>query len=270
MTRKIQKEAERAALDRILAALALTPDSEPEVGEAPDLIIQLGGQSIGVEITLYSSGEIIDGTVNRRAAESGWDLLKAAAQEFWSQHDDLRAVNVGVTFKGRVPRRGDHHSFIQEVAAFVRQHLAKLRAEKQNFVPSASFPLMHQHLERLVLRTGPYAEWYSNLSFGYLPRPNESKISAIVEGKSKKQFRPTNELWLVINCGTRMSEMMLELNGVDDFHAIVGLDRSKFDRIFVLTYMGTYEWARTTGEWRQIVSADQASSPRSGSSPSLR
>jgi len=252
VTRKIQKDAERPDLDRILAALALTSDSEPEAGEAPDFIIQLRGQSVGVEITLYRSGEIIHGTVKRRAAESGWDLLKAAAQEFWSQHDDLRAVNVGVTFKGRVPRRGDHHSFIQEVAAFVRQHLAKLRAEKQNFVPSASFPLMYQHLERLVLRTGPYAEWYSNLSFGYLPRPNESKISAIVEGKSKKQFRPTNELWLVINCGTRMSEMMLELNGVDDFHAIVGLDRSKFDRIFVLTYMGTYEWARMTGKWRQL------------------
>ena len=65
-----------------------------------------------------------------------------------------------------------------------------------------------------------------------------------------------------------MSEMMLELDGVEDFHPIAGLDRSKFDRIFVLTYMGTHEWARMTGKWRQIVSADQASSPRSGLSPS--
>ena len=111
---------------------------------------------------------------------------------------------------------------------------------------------MHRYLEGLILRTDPYADWYSNLSGGYLASPNESNIPAIVEGKSKKQFRPTNELWLVINCGTCMSEMMLELNGVDDFHAIVGLDRSKFDRIFVLTYMGTYAWARTTGEWGKL------------------
>ena len=69
MTRKIQKDAERAALARILAALALTPDSEPEAGEAPDFIIQLGGQSIGAEITLYSSGEIIDGTVPSRGGK---------------------------------------------------------------------------------------------------------------------------------------------------------------------------------------------------------
>ena len=130
MTRKIQRNAERAALDRILAALALTPDSEPEAGEAPDFIIQLRGQSIGVEITLYSSGEIIDGTVNRRAGKSGWDLLKAAAQEFWSQHDDLRAVNVGVTFKGRVPRPRDYRAFIEEVAAFVRQHSGELQQKK--------------------------------------------------------------------------------------------------------------------------------------------
>ena len=252
MTRKIQKDAERGALDRILAALALTPDSEPEVGGSPDFIIQLRGQSIGVEITLYSSGEIIDGTVNRRAGKSGWDLLKAAAQEFWSQRDDLRAVNVGVTFKGRVPRRRDYRAFIEEVAAFVRQHSGELQLKNKNFFPSASSPLMHRYLAQLVLRTDSHAEWYSNFSSGWVARPNESKISAIVEGKSKKQFRPTNELWLVINCGTCMSEMMLELNGVDDFHAIVGLDHSKFDRIFVLTYMGTYEWARMTGKWRQL------------------
>src|SRR5262249_46940125 len=156
-------------------------------------------------------------TVNRRAAESGWDLLKAAAQEFWSQHDDLRAVNVGVMFKGRVPRRRDHHAFIEEVAAGVRHHIAKIRPEKQSFFPSASSPLMHRYLERLVLRTGPYAEWYSSLSGGYLARPDESNISDIVKGKSRKEFRPTDELWLVIDHGSHMSEMTLEVDGVEDF-----------------------------------------------------
>jgi len=250
VTRKIQKDAERAVLDRILVALALTPDSEPEAGEAPDFIIQMRDQSIGVEMTFQRSEDIIDG-IKRRAAESEWELLKAAAQTFWSQHNDLRAVNVGVMFKGRVPRRGDHRAFIEEVAAFVRQHLGQLRPEKQNFFPSASFPLMYRHLDRLVLRTAPYAEWYSNLSFGYLARPNESNISDIVAGKSKKRFRPTDELWLVIHGGTRMSEMTLELDGVEDFRPIVGLDRSKFDRIFVLTYLAAYEWSRTT-DWRQL------------------
>jgi hypothetical protein len=252
VTRETQKDAERPVLERILAALALTPDSEPEMGEAPDFVIQLRGQSVGVEMTSYRSEDNIDGRVKRRAAESEWELLKAAAQKFWSQYDDLRAVNVGVMFKERVPRRGDHHAFIEEVAAVVRQHLGQLRPEKQNFFPSASFPLMYRHLDRLVLRTGPYAEWYSNLSFGYLARPNESNISDIVAAKSKKQFRPTDELWLVIHCGTRMSEMTLELDGVEDFRSIHGLGRSKFARVFVLTHIGIYEWSRTTDDWRQL------------------
>src|SRR5262245_11060181 len=72
-----------------------------------------------------------------------------------------------------------------------------------------------------------------------------------VAGKSKKRFRPTDELWLVIHGGTRMSERTLEFDGVEDFRPIVGLDHSKFDRIFVLTYLAAYEWSRTT-DWRQL------------------
>ena len=49
-----------------------------------------------------------------------------------------------------------------------------------------------------------------------------------------------------------MSEMTLEVDGVEDFRSIHGLDRSKFARVFVLTYTGTYEWSRTTGDWRQL------------------
>ena len=251
MTRDIQKENERRVLCRVLAALGATPESEPQAGEAPDFILQLRGQSVGVEISVYNSEETIDET-KRRAVESEWERLKAAAEEFWSQQGDLRAVTVGVMFKGRVPGRRDHCAFIQEVAAVVRQQLAKLGPEKQTFSPSASSPLMHDYLAQLVLRTDSHAEWYSNFSSGWVARPNDSKIPDIVKGKSKRKFRSTDELWLVIHCGTRMSETTLELDRVEDFRSIMGLDRSKFDRIFVLTYMGTYEWARTTDDWKQL------------------
>jgi hypothetical protein len=70
VTRETQKDAERPILDRILAALPLTPDREPEVGEAPDFVIQMRGQSVGVEMTSYRSEDNIDGRVKRRAAES--------------------------------------------------------------------------------------------------------------------------------------------------------------------------------------------------------
>jgi len=103
---------------------------------------------------------------------------------------------------------------------------------------------MQCYLDRLVLRTDPYADWYSNFLGGYLARPSESNISDIVKNKSKTKFRPADELWLVIHCGTRISEMTLELDGVEDFRSIEGLDRDKFDR--------TYEWARKTNDWRQL------------------
>ena len=252
MTRNIKKEDERRVLERVLAALGETPASEPQAGEAPDFILQLRGQSVGVEMTTYSSEEVIEGKVKRRAAESEWESLRAAAQHFWNQQTDVRAISVGVMFKGLVPHHGEHQGFVQEVATFVRQHFNELKPEQTDFFPSSSSPLMHRYLERLFLRTDSHGEWYSNFLGGYVARPNDNNIPDNVEAKSKKKFRPTNELWLVIHCGTRMSETMLELDGVEDFRSIVGLDRSKFDRIFVLTYMGTYEWARTTGDWRQL------------------
>ena len=247
-----KKEDERRVLCRVLAALGATPESEPQAGEAPDFILQLHGQSVGVEMTTYHSEEVIEGNVKRRAAESEWESLRAAAQNFWKQQTDVRAVSVGVMFKGLVPHPGEHQDFVQEVATFVRQHFNELKPEHTKFFLNSSSPLMYRYLERLVLRTDPYGEWYSSFLVGNVARPNDSNIPDIVAAKSKKKFRPTNELWLVIHCGPRMSETTLELDGVEDFRSIVGLDRSKFDRIFVLTYMGTYEWARTTDDWRQL------------------
>jgi hypothetical protein len=252
MTRDIQKQDERRVLDRVLRALGVPPDSEPEGGESPDFTVGLRGQSVGVEITIYRSGEVIEGSVKRRAAESEWESLRAVAQNFWKQQGDLRAASVGVMFKGCVTHHRERQAFLQEVATFVRQHLAELTREHRDFFPSSSSPLMHRDLERLVLRTDPCAEWHSNFSRGYVARPNGGNISNIVTSKSKKEFRPTDELWLVIHCGTRMSEMTLELDGVEDFRSIQGLDRSKFARVFVLTYTGTYEWSRTTDNWRQL------------------
>ena len=63
------------------------------------------------------------------------------------------------------------------------------------------------------------------------------------------KFRPTNELWLVIHCGTHMSEMTLELD-VEDFRVSTKM-RSNLLRSRP-TYMGAYEWARTTDDWRKL------------------
>ena len=82
MTRPSQKHAERRTLDAVLTALGLHPDQEPKAGEAPDFTVLLSGRVIGLEITLYRSGEAMADGSKRRAVESEWASLKAASDAF--------------------------------------------------------------------------------------------------------------------------------------------------------------------------------------------
>jgi hypothetical protein len=132
----------------------------------------------------------------------------------------------------------------------VRGHAADLTAENMDYWPQTfSTPLMRTHLQTLCLRRGPHAEWYSNFLAGFVARPDHT-IAQIVAEKTAKQFRPVDELWLAIQCGTRISEMMLDIMGVEDFAAVPSLDARVFSRIFVSTYTGAYEWRR--GGWRRL------------------
>jgi hypothetical protein len=82
MTRANQKEAERRTLNAALAALGLQVDREPAEGETPDFMVPVSGRTIGVEITMYRSGDVIEGGTGRRQVENEWELLKAAADGY--------------------------------------------------------------------------------------------------------------------------------------------------------------------------------------------
>jgi hypothetical protein len=252
MTRPNQKESERRTLDAVLAALGVRPDQEPEDGETPDFTVTLSGKTIGVGITMYRSGDTVEGGTGRRQVENEWELLKAASDRFRSQKPEFRDINVGLMFSGPVPSRKQHAAFIDEVAAFIRAHDKELSSTGVTFWPqSFTAPLMRSFLRALDLRTGPYAEWHSNLAAGYVARPDQT-IAAIVADKSAKQFRPVDELWLVIQCGTRVSEMMLDIMGVEDFDAVPSLEPYIFSSVVVLAYTGAYEWQRGVG-WRRLT-----------------
>jgi hypothetical protein len=252
MTRPNQKESERRTLDAVLAALGVHPDHEPEDGETPDFTIVLRGRTIGVEITMYRSGDTIDGGTGRRQVENEWELLKGASDRFRSDHPELHDINVGLMFSGPVPPRRQHPAFIDEIAAFIRAHANELSSDDVTFWPQTfTAPMMRSFLRTLYLRKGPYAEWYSNLAAGYVARPNQT-IAAIVAEKSSKNFRPADELWLAIHCGTRISETMLDIMGVEDFGSVPSLEPYIFSRVFVLAYTGAYEWQRGSG-WRRLT-----------------
>lgn len=155
-------------------------------------------------------------------------------------------------FRGAVPPRRQHGAFLDEVAAFVRGHAAELTPESRAYWPPAfTTTLMQNYLRTLYLRRDPYAEWYTSLAGGFVGPPGPM-IAEIVAEKSTTQFRPVDEVWLAIQCGTRISEMMLDIVGVEDFEAVPSLQSYPFSRVFVLAYTGAYEWRRGAG-WRRLT-----------------
>ena len=252
MTRPNQKEGERRTLNAALAALDLQADREPADGETPDFIVSVAGRTIGVEVTMYRSGDVIEGGTGRRQVENEWELLKAAADGYREANPEFRNISVGLMFAGPVPPKRRHAEFIAEIAAFVSEQASELSLESQTFWPqSFTSPLMRQFLRTLFLRHDQYAEWYSSVAVGYVARPGQI-IADIVAEKSGKKFHPADEQWLVIQCGTRISETVLDLTGVGDFTSVPSLDGSPFSRVIVLANTGSYEWQRTSG-WRQLI-----------------
>jgi hypothetical protein len=161
-------------------------------------------------------------------------------------------VNVILDFYGPVPPRKQHHDFIVEVIAFIHGHAAELHSENVGYrLPAFSTPLMSKYLRTLYLRRDRYAVWYSNLAAGWVARPDPA-LAAIVEEKSRKRFRPCDELWLAIQGSARISGMLSDILGVEDFEAVPSLEPYVFSRVFVLAFTGTYQWKRGEG-WRQLT-----------------
>jgi hypothetical protein len=109
---------------------------------------------------------------------------------------------------------------------------------------------MNTYLQVLYLRVCPFAEWHSNLTAGFVATPATSTVVDIVADKSDRQFRPTDELWLAIQCSTRISETLLPI-GTTDFDSVPPLGGFGFSRVFVLTFLGVYQWKSGEG-WRKL------------------
>ena len=264
MTKIKQKQEERRTLDSVLAALDLRPDADPVEGETPDFTFFSEARIIGVEITMYHSGELVEGGLQvRRQAEAEWDALSAASIEFLKKRPDIQNVNAGLMFIGPVPPKRDHAAFMEEVAAFIKQKEGKLGPDNIACRPHTfTGPLMKKYLSTIYLRTDKHAIWHSNLAAGFVARPGP-RIAAIVADKSKKAFRPAEELWLAIQASHRISELISTIGGVEDFVDVPSLDSYKFSKIFVLAYNGAFEWNREVG-WRQLTGE-----PSSGDNPSF-
>jgi hypothetical protein len=110
---------------------------------------------------------------------------------------------------------------------------------------------MHQRELNCPANPLKYAVWHSNLTAGFVATPANSTVADIVAEKSAKNFRPANELWLAIQCSTRISETLLPIEA-NDFDMVPPLDGFRFSRVFVLTYLGVYQWRAGEG-WRKLA-----------------
>lgn len=235
-----------------MAALGLRPEEhEPEAGETPDFIVSLAGRRVGVEVTMYNSTDMVAGGHRRRQVESECDKLLSAARAFCSTRPELHDINVGLMFRGPVPPRRLHVDFIKEVTGFIAAHRHELGSrDVEYWPPIISTPLMVEYLQMIYLRVDRYALWHSNLTGGFVATPATCMVADIVAEKDAKKFRPTDELWLAVQCSTRISETLLPI-GANDFDLVPPLDGFRFSRVFVLTFLGVFQWKAGEG-WRKL------------------
>jgi hypothetical protein len=255
MTRPDQKAAERHTLAALLSALALKTD-DPREGETPDFELLIDGRTIGVEMTMFQSGTIVGAGLSPRQVESAWEQLEKASRAFRADNPDIGDVNVGLMFKAVAPGRQEQPACLAEVAAFIRARAGILTEANQAFWAwQFTSPLMGKYLQTLHLRRSEFAEWYSNVAAGWVGRPDDT-LTKIVREKAAKRYRPTDELWLAIQCSHRISETLLAINGAADFDSVpelaVALQESPFERTFVLTFTRCFQWTRTSG-WQAIT-----------------
>lgn len=254
MTRPIQKQDERETLIRLLATIRVQLDSHPLEGETPDFMIPVSGRMIGVEVTMYQSGRKV-ADLPKRAIEAEWEEFETSSQIFQRENTELTNVYILFRFKDAIPPRRERSVFFREVLEFVRR--TQINDEYVDFWRGEiTSSLMSKYLKDIVLRRCEHGHWDSNITAGFIAVPAET-ISRIVTEKSAKQYRPADELWLVIEGSHRPSEMILAIRGVSELNAspdlLENLTESPFSRIYAFTAMGLFRWDRNGAKWLRAI-----------------
>ena len=261
MVRQSKKESERRTVDELLSALGMTPD-KIEVSESPDFMLTMDGRTVGVEVTMYRSGTTVGGTrVKRRKVEAAWESLQLASREFRAAQPDISNVSVLLIFNNVVPAPREHQQFMEEVAAFIRSQKIGLDrpvgrsyefADRMKF-QSREFasPLMKKYLHTVVLNRSEFAEWNSSIDAGWVAGVSASALIGIVAEKAARPYRPSDELWLIIQCSHRISETVIL--SVDDLNAI-SMQGGPFSRLYLLAMDGVFQWDHLTGWTREDMS----------------
>ena len=160
-------------------------------------------------------------------------------------------------FSGPVPPLRLHVDFIKEIADFVAAHRHELGSRDVAYWrPIIATPLMVEYLQVLYLRV----DRVCRMAFQSHRRLRGDAGYLHGRGycgqKDAKNFRPADELWLAIQCSTRISETLLPI-GANDFDMVLPLAGFRFSRVFVLTFLGLFQWKAAEG-WRKLTGEPDA------------
>jgi hypothetical protein len=258
MTRPTQKQDEQRTLLELMAAIGVQLESCPMEGEVPDFMIQISDRTVGIEVTMYQSKRTVAG-IQKRVVEAEWEELERSSQTFQNENSELAGIYILFRFKDGVPSRRERADFFCEILEFVRSNGCRIGDEWADFwCYELTSPLMIKYLKAIVLRRGERSEWDSNITAGFIDRPADT-ISRIVAEKSTRNYRPADELWLVIQRSHRPSEMVLPISGVSELDASLDLQRnltaSPFSKVYAFTAMGLFLWDRNGGAWLPAADA---------------
>ncbi len=256
MTRLDQKQYERVTLRTLLSILGIPADTVCEEGETPDFLVQINGESIGIEMTRYQSGQVVAAaSIERRAVEAEWERFNCFSKSLREEQPELKKISVIFRFKNVVPPSRERQLFLAEIVNFIRLHQYELGHQYVIFsLHQFVSQLMMKYLTDLCLCISERAHWDSNLTAGKLS-PFVGAITRIIREKSTKRYRRAAKLWLVIQCSGLISETALPLNDADEFNRNVALGEclraGRFARVFISTAMGWFHWDRLS-EWKKI------------------
>jgi hypothetical protein len=263
MTRSTQKQKESEVLRQLLSATGIQPECEPDVtGDKPDVMMQMFGRTVGIEVVMYQSSKRVAGG-ERRAVEAEWERLEGYSKAIRKEHAVFEHMYVLFRFRNIVPPRNRYEEFCQEILQFIRSRQDSVSAEPEVFgISDFTSPLMRKHLkaiEGLVLKRCERDEWDSNITAGFVDSYPACTISKIVSKKTElaKAYRKADELWLAIGQSGQLSETVLPINGACDFDASPDLQdsllSSPFSRVYVFTAVGLFQWDKREGNWQRIA-----------------
>lgn len=198
----MNKEQERAIVERLLSSIRDAPSGTLVPGEAPDFTMRAGDAQIGIEVTeLYEQR----GEGNEAAAEFHQvNVVIKQAQEL-AHRRGVPAAFVTVHFAVRAiskRRTSGLAAELVDIVAAAMPSAGESRTIQQTYTQPPALPAELDDIEIMRLEDGLPHSW-TQIDAGFARNDLLSHLQECIDGKSKKYpgyLERCDECWLVIYC----------------------------------------------------------------------